>query len=227
LPAGVDVVRGEVNRVPEPLVPNFVVMSQLSQPRMTTNIDEYNNNVVLASIAGAVLTVGAVLRGSLTPGAPLTDGTLQQIQVDTTIVSQLTGTPGGIGTYSVAPSQNLASSVLYAGLTSALVPAEWTVQLDFHGPLSADNATRAAALFRSEYGVDAFVSSGFDVTPLYCGDPSQRPFINAEQEIEYRWSLDAVMQINPVIGTQLSFADELQVTTVDVDGGTTTRPPVP
>lgn len=230
LPAGTDVIRGQINRVPEPAVPNFVVMSQLRAPRLSTNIAEYDDDIVTASIAGTVMTVGAVLRGSITPGALLTDGTVQQIHADTVVVSQLTGTTGGAGTYRVSPSQTLASGTLYAGVRLDLVPTEWTVQLDFHGPLSADNSKIVEGLFRSEVAIDSFAASNPDIAPLYCDEPSQRPFFNAEQELEFRWSVDAVMQLNPIIGTPLQFADELEVTTIEVEGGTTHGPivgPVP
>jgi hypothetical protein len=216
LPVGIEVIRAELNRVPEPIGLDFVVMSQLSQPRMATNIEDYDDNVATASIAGTVMTVTEVTRGTLSPGAALSDGTMGQIAAGSVVGQQLTGSTGGAGTYAVSPSQTLAAGTLYAGLTEALVPTEWTVQLDFHGPLSADNAMRAAALFRAEFGVDAFIASGFDVTPLYCGEPHQAPFVNGEQEIEYRWSLDVVMQLNPVIGTSLQFADRLDPVTIEV-----------
>ena len=39
LPAGVEVVEGEDNKVPEPASPNFVTMTVLRRPRLGTNVD--------------------------------------------------------------------------------------------------------------------------------------------------------------------------------------------
>lgn len=41
LPSGIEVVRAEDNRVPEPKGSNFVVMSSTSRKRLATNIDTY------------------------------------------------------------------------------------------------------------------------------------------------------------------------------------------
>lgn len=92
-----------------------------------------------------------------------------------------------------------------------------TVQLDIHGPAGADNAQVIAALYRSEVAFDAFAATGFDVAPLFCGDPRQAPFLNAEQQIETRWSMDVVMQASPVITTPQDFAGALSVGIVSVD----------
>ncbi len=64
------------------------------------------------SIAGNVLTVSAVSAGTLVAGAILTGGT--GLVVNTTVVSQLSGTPaGGVGTYAVnIPEQTVASASL-------------------------------------------------------------------------------------------------------------------
>ncbi len=51
------------------------------------------------SISGNILTVSAVSAGTLVAGAVLTGGT--GLQTGTTVVSQISGTTGGIGTYSL------------------------------------------------------------------------------------------------------------------------------
>ena len=86
-----------------------------------------------------------------------------------------------------------------------------TVQLDVHGPASADNTQLITTLFRSDYGVSQFATSGFDVQPLYNSEPRQIPFLNGEQQIEYRWSVDAVMQCNPIVTNTQQFASQLSV----------------
>ena len=54
LPAGTEVIRGEVNRVPEPIGPNFIVMWPLRQERLETNETAYYDNVLTGSIAATV-----------------------------------------------------------------------------------------------------------------------------------------------------------------------------
>ena len=88
-----------------------------------------------------------------------------------------------------------------------------TVQLDIYGPASADNAQIVATLLRSDYATDQFATSGFDVTPLYAGEPHQMPFSNGEQQVENRWTVDAVLQTNPIVTTGQEFASEVHIGT--------------
>lgn len=67
---------------------------------------------VTASIASTTMTVSAVGSGTLYPGATLM-GT--GVKYGTQIVSQLTGTTGGVGTYQVSFSQTVASTTVTAG----------------------------------------------------------------------------------------------------------------
>lgn len=92
-----------------------------------------------------------------------------------------------------------------------------TIQVDTFGPLSADNAQIITTLFRSEWGVDQFASYGFDVSPLYTSDPRQMKFTNESAQVEQRWSLDAVLQANPVVTVPQDFAGELVVGVINVD----------
>jgi hypothetical protein len=109
------------------------------------------------------------------------------------------------------PASNTAASLTIA------TPWKVTVQLDVHGPASGDNAMTIAGLFRDDYAVQIFQASGYDVTPLYCGEPRQAPFLNAEQQIEQRWTFDAVMQCNLVITVPQQFAVSLDANVIDVD----------
>lgn len=67
---------------------------------------------VTGSIAGNTLTVTAVGAGALVAGQSLTGANIATGQ---TIVAQLTGTPGGIGTYSVLTAQTVASQTIAGG----------------------------------------------------------------------------------------------------------------
>lgn len=221
-----EVVRGQDNRVPEPAVTDFAVITPIRQSRLSYNIDDYSDNIIVGSISGTTLTVTSVVSGALAPGCTLYDEAWpMNVAALTWIVLQLTGTPGGVGTYQVNQSQTVASETLYAGQRLDLEPIEWTVQCDIHGPMSGDNTRVVDTLFRSEYGVLAVggVSPGdlvedtssLVLTPLYSSDPVQTPFENAEQQIEYRWSMDLTLQMNVVVSTTQQFADKLKVHTVE------------
>ena len=66
---------------------------------------------VTASIAAGVMTVTAVVNGSLVEGQSLSGA---GVVADTMLGTQLTGSTGGIGTYSVTPVQTVASTAISA-----------------------------------------------------------------------------------------------------------------
>jgi hypothetical protein len=209
---------GVNNRVPEPINGDFIVMSSLRQPRLATNLETYADNVFVGSVAANALTVTSITRGSVPLGAILLDGTYPPILLpNTTILSQLMGTAGGIGVYMLSNSQTLSSQTLYAGVASRVAAAQWTVQVDIHGPNSMNNARVVETLTRSEYAVDFFAGQNPAIVPMYAGDPHQAPWQNEEQQIELRWVLDLEFQINVIIGTPQQFADQVKVTTVEAD----------
>lgn len=211
LPAGTEVIRGQVNRVPQPAAADFVVMTPLSQVRLSTNRDVDADAALTGSIAGTVLTVTDVDFGTVRPGAPVygaADGT--------TISVQLTGVDGGPGTYRISKPQTAAPGPLYAGTHAALQATQVTIQLDVHGPASGDNAVTISTLMRDEVACQAFTDAGFEVQPLYAGEPRQMPFINAEQQYENRWTIDAVLQANPIVSVPQQFAEVVTVSTISV-----------
>lgn len=218
LPAGIEIVKGQVNRVAEPKGSDFVVMTSIRHDRIETNIDSYSDAKFTGTIAGNLLTVGSVAIGAVQVGATVFGA---GVAANTTITGQGTGT-GGIGTYNVNIQQAVPSTVLSAGLKSVMQPNKVTVQLDVHGPNSADNAVTIATLFRDEYAVNFFKSTGFDVAPLYADDPKQLPFSNAEQQIETRWVIEALLQANQVVAVPQQFADSVTIGIVSVDA---TYPP--
>lgn len=151
LPAGVEVVRGQVNRVASPASADFAVFWPTSRPRLSTNVESWETANAAATIYDYT----------------------QATQVD--------------------------------------------YQVDVHGPASADNAQVIATLFRSPYAVTAL---GPNVAPLWCEDPAQMPFVNAEQQVETRFVLTLHMQANPTVSTPAQFADRLAVTIpAPVDSG--------
>jgi hypothetical protein len=215
LPAACGVYKAQVNRVPEPIGPDFVMMTPIGRERLETNVDGYGDSVFKGSIAGMLLTVTEFDYGTpIAVGSPVFGVGV----ADNTVVSALGSGSGGAGTYTVGPSQTVAGPiVLAAGGETMLQPTQATVQLDVHGPNSADNAQIISTMFRDDYAVQALAASGFDLAPLYAGEPHQAPFMNAEQQVEYRWVVDAVLQVNPVLTVPQQFADQLVAGVIDVD----------
>jgi hypothetical protein len=220
LPAGMEVVDGQDNRVPEPAGTDFVTMTPILRERLETNVDAYQDVAFTASIDGDTMTVTDVSVGSIAVGAQLLGNNLAANSVVTAFG---TGT-GGDGTYTVSPAQNVASQVIAAGTSTLLQPVTVTIQLDVHGPCSADNTQIITTTWRDQYAVDqlALANSGYDLAPLYHSEPRQMPFENGEQQIEERWTFDLVLQANPIVTVPLQFASQLEANLVDVSA---TYPP--
>lgn len=159
VPAGVEVVRGELNRVAEPRVADFIVVTPLFRERLRTNVDTYTD---------------------------------------------------------------FPEATPPVGTRDSLAAIRFVAQLDIHGPQSADVATIVSTVFRDEFATIAFAATGLEVQPLYAEDPHQTPFENAEQQTEWRWTVDVSLQINPVVSTPQDFADVVVVDLFEVD---TTYPP--
>lgn len=92
---------------------------------------------------------------------------------------------------------------------------EVTMQLDVHGPNSADNAQVIATVWRSDYGCNAIDPEIFQ--PLYASDGHQAPFINAEKQYEFRWVMSLLMQANVAVSTPMEFADTIDVNIIEAD----------
>ena len=102
-------------------------------------------------------------------------------------------------------------------LLNSLQAMQVTVQLDVHGPSSDANAQVVSTLLRDYVACSFFAASGFDITPLYAGDPHQTPFLNGENQFEFRWTVEAVLQVNAVVTIGQQFADTLTTTIYEVD----------
>jgi hypothetical protein len=221
LTPGIEVIQAQGNRVSEPIGSEFVLMTKSTRERISTNKDDYvdavfTGSIAIASPTSTVLTITAVGFGTLAVGRTLL-GT--NIAANTVVLAQLTGTPGGIGTYSVSVPQTIASQKIAAGVMNSLQPVKFTAQLDIHGEFSADNAHIISTLFRDEYGIELFKASGYDVTPLYANEAHQLPFNNGEQQVETRWTMDVVMQCNPIVTVPQYFADQLNFGVLGISSG--------
>lgn len=207
------VIKGQDNRVPSPLGPDYVIMTPGSRNRMATNQEAYAEPSFAGSITGDVLTITAMLDGTLAPGQALSgDG----VAPGSLLVAPLGGAPGA-EMWRVSPAQTVAQGILFAGGLSMSVSTMVTVQLDVYGPRSADLAQIVMTTLRSGYACDAMASYGLGVTPCYTSDPRQLPFWSGEMQTENRWMLDAVLQVTPVVTVPQQFAGAVEVGIIEVD----------
>lgn len=213
LPAGIEVILAQDNRVPEPIADDFVTLTPMFMVRLSTNYDTYDDVSFTGSISALVMTVTSMTLGSLAIGQTVSGIGVSSL---TKIVSFGTGT-GGIGTYNLNNSQVVASRKLASGGKYLMQPAQFTMQVDIHGPNSSENAQVVSTCFRDDYSVQIFKQSGFDIVPMYADDPKQMPFTNEQQQVENRWSISAVMQVNQVLRVPQQFADELDLGIIQVE----------
>ena len=236
LPAGVEVVAAQGNRVPECRGVDFVTMNLVGQSRLATNLSDMTDVLFTGSIADAVLTVSSVEFGILKIGSPIY---APLVPVGTYISGFLSGS-GGAGTYTISPALSLvltdalgnpltdgAGNVLTetslqagpvaAGSQEITQPNKVSIQLDVHGPASTDNMQIIVTLFRDDYAAQAFAASGYDIAPLFVTEPHQAAFINGEQQYETRWAMDVNLQVNPVLSIPQQYADAATVVLVNVD----------
>lgn len=234
LPSSVEVVRAQINRVPEPSTPDFVLMTMLRRSRMATAVQEWRDTLLDGSITSGVLTVSSVVFGpSIEIGQPLFG---PAIAPETYVAEYLTGT-GGLGTYRVLPVQTVAAGVISAGCRKVSQSTRIDFQLDIHGPNSGDTSQIMSMLAFQKEGDSASVYSApmLDDTgqvmtdqngaPLAVrlsvltglldhSDPQQIPFVNAEMQYEMRWQVDVSTHITPIVYLPQEFAGAAQVTFV-------------
>jgi hypothetical protein len=198
LASGVEVIQAQDNRVPEPLCSDYLTMTPLRRPRMSTNVDDDEDVTFTGSIDAGTLTVTKV--------------------AGTVIVAPLTGS-GGLGTYAVVPAQEVESVSMAAGRRLATESVQMAIQVDVYGPNSGNFAQMVSAMFRDGYAVDQFAAISPAISPLYADDPRQLAFSDGEQQYENRWSIDVELQIDQTITVPQQFADTLKVSVVNAATG--------
>lgn len=215
LPAGAPVIKGQVNRVPEPRQGDYVVMWELRRERIELNVDSYADVVFIGSITGAFMTVASVQAGVIELGATVFGVGVTPAK----ILTQVSGPSGGAGTYTIDQSQSATARTLSSGAMDVVQNTKVVIQCDVHGPNSADNAQIISTLLRDGYGVQSFAdqSPNYGVTPLFTEDPRQMPFVNAEQAYEDRYVVEIALQVNPIISVPQQFADAATVEVISVD----------
>lgn len=216
MPVGMPIRQGQLNKVAEPSPGDFIIFWLINTPRISTNEDFYSDGVFTGTIGGSTMNITAAnpnFTQSLQVGSSIFG---VNVAVGTKITALGSGT-GGIGTYTVSPSQTVGSETLAAGVETLDQAFDYVVQVDVHGPNSIDNANTISTLFRDEYGVEFFVNTGFPVCPLYADDPVQVPFQNAEQQWETREIVTAHMQVNFTVTVPQQFFDEIDITLINTD----------
>lgn len=216
LPCGVEVISALGNRVPEPRGGSYVVMTPILFRRLATNYDGYDDVRFVGSISGDVMTVTAVDHGTLKAGRVVFGvGVADSMK----IMSQTSGSAGGIGTYALSISQTIGPLTLAAGAHLLTQNAEVTIQLDFHSAdLSAgDMAQTVSTALRDMTGADFFTALGKPISPLLADDPREMPFTNDQQQYEWRWVLDGRLQVNQTLAVAQQFADKVDIGLIEVD----------
>lgn len=214
VPSTVSIIRAQVNRVPEPKGTDFIVFTPVYQERLSFNFDSAADVCFVGSIAGTVLTVTQLLLGTILNGSTLF-GT--GVTTNTVILTQASGSPGGIGTYNVDTSQTVSSTRMASGALVRAQQVQATFQLDIHGDAGGDTSRIVSTMFFDDYAVEQFAALNTMVSPLFCNDPKQMPFSNAEQQYEDRWVMEVTMQVNSVVTAPQQYADALAVELVNVD----------
>lgn len=207
---GVEIIQSQINRVPEPKVADFVEMTILRFPRLSTNVESYADVTFTGSIAGNVLTIATEGHGTLNQGHPVFGPGV----VPGTSVRAPGPDPG---TWFVAPAQSISSQLLAAGFKNLTQSSQCVLQLDVHGPNSSNYAMIIATVFRSETATDIFTALNPAIAPLYADDPKQMPFNSGEQQYEGRYIIEVNLQVNQTVSIGQQFADALEVVTQSVE----------
>lgn len=208
-----EVFRFNENRVPEPTVLDYIILTPVRKERISTNIDIVVDVKFTASIVADVMTVTAVDIGDIVEGSELF-GT--DILVATRITNFISGV-GGIGTYRLNKAQTLTERTMAAGEVIIMDPVQLALQLDIHGPQSTDISYMLGALFRDEYAYTQIQALNPAITPLFEEPAVQAPFINDQKQYEYRWVLPIALEINGTVRIPQQFADTLDIGIISVD----------
>lgn len=208
------------NRVAESSLPNFAMMTPLNRRRLATNVTDFADCTLTASIAPTspadgtgTMTVTGVSLGAVTVGATVWG---ESVASGTKVVSQTSGAAGGIGVYVVSVSQTAAAQDMAAGLIEVTAPMQLSIQVDFYGESSGDNAALFSTLFRDEYAT-TFFEAWPGITPLHADEGRQAAFIPEEQQYQGRWIVRAELQADAVVAVPQQFAAALLAEIVNVD----------
>lgn len=85
------------------------------------------------------------------------------------------------------------------------------IQLDVYGTNAPNNAVTISTLFRDAFAYESFPDN---VKPLYCDDPTQLVFTNAEMQYEKRFMFMVYLQYDPTVIVSAQLATELSAPTI-------------
>ena len=212
LPPGIEVIRAYGNRAPEPIGPDFCVLSPPHiRERLSTNRDADLDLRVAGHITGSTLVVEDGF--ALQVGYPLYG---PHVAPGSRIVAA-----GPLpNEYTVAPPQTVpAGTTVYVGRHAMLQAADLVMQCDVHGPNSSINATAISVAWRDDAGYQLVraASGPLEMAPLYADDPRMVPFQNAESQWEDRWIVDLHLQGNVIVTLGQEFADVVVIGMFPVD----------
>jgi hypothetical protein len=86
------------------------------------------------------------------------------------------------------------------------------IDLDVHGPASADIAVAIAQTWRSAYAVQFKAEGGYAITPQYASEPRQSVFINGEDQYERRWIVTVTAQAASSLDVPAQFSTGIAAT---------------
>lgn len=223
LPSTVTVIVGQVNRTASP-EGDYCVMWPLRRPRFATNLEtaidtRYLASIEVDSIAGPLMLVTAIATGTIEPGNSVFGVNVADLTV---VLAQISGNPGGTGTYQVSIAQTVSSETMSSGTLEIETSTEAVWQIDVHGPNSADNAQVISTIMRSGFAVDQMAATG--VTPLFAEDPRQAPFITAADQYESRWMVDVHFQIKPSVMVGQEFFNSATITLIEINSNVPAPP---
>lgn len=221
LPAGIEVISADDNKVPPPSAQTYVEIRTLRGDRISTNVDESADVRFTASIDGPKMTVTSVQLGALAPGAAVFG---VGVAIGTAIDSQASGTPGQEGLYAVSVAQTLAPRTLSAGTKTVTESWLHVFQVDFHSVdlTSGDMARVFSSLMRDDYATTFFAGKNPAISPLHADEPRYLAFMNDQQQYERRWMVEAHVQADQTVAVPQQYMDAFDVTIVSVDA---TYPP--
>ena len=196
----------------------------MRRTRLATNIHLDADCSFTASFSGPIMTVTAIGTNNQVPilvGASVV-GPGVPIAI---IIAQTSGPTGGLGTYTVAPSYTAGPDIFAAGQLSVQEMVETAIQLGFHSAdnTSADMAQAVRMMLRDPYAVTFIKAINPAIAPLYGSDARQAPYLDAEDQFETRWVVEAVLQANVVVsGLQVQFVTSVALQLISAAVGTTT-----
>ena len=144
--------------------------------------------------AGAVLTVSAVTSGTIYLGMTLTGGA---ITAGTKVVSQTSGTAGGVGAYVVSVSQERTSLTITGTVQSEIVATNPGIyNLQFNAQFQNVNAAdKIASVWLKKVGTDVVGSNRFVTVPLGTQNTvagwSYMVSLDAAEYVELWWSTNS------------------------------------